>query len=81
MKVKFTLICFVLISFVMFGQSDSLLIRIEIPTYSYHNLRLYGQDFFNYLRTNYLEQGSKTENINVNMGRRKYVFTKSYNNQ
>ena len=68
MKIKLFLLFFVLTPLCLFGQSDSLLYSYGIPTYSYHVMRLYGQDFLNYIKANYLEQHSKMENINVDLG-------------
>jgi len=67
-KIKLFLLFFVLTPLCLFGQSDSLLYSYGIPTYSYHVMRLYGQDFLNYFKANFLEQHSKMENINVDLG-------------
>ena len=79
MKSRITILCIIFISFISFGQSVSLLNSYKIPTYSYHNLRLYGQDFFNYLKTNYLEAGNKSEMINVKTGLEEGLFSQSPN--
>lgn len=66
LTILFLLIC--LLPAFLFAQDNSLLYSYKIPTYSYHSMKLYGQDFFSYLKTNFLEERRKTENIDVSLG-------------
>ncbi len=66
LKILFLLIC-VLPAF-LFAQDNSLLYSYKIPTYSYHSMKLYGQDFLDYLKINRLEERKKEERLNLKLG-------------
>lgn len=73
MNLKNVFLVFLFFPIVIFGQLDKLLDKYEIPTYSFHTMNLYGQDFLNYLKVNYLENNSygsttKTEDFDASLG-------------
>ena len=68
MKQTLKILFFLLFSITLFGQNNTLFDSYKIPTYSYHSLNVYGQDFFSYLRNNYLEKRQQVEEFEVGAG-------------
>lgn len=68
MKTKLFFLLTIMTSILVLGQSDSLLYSYKIPTYSYHNMSLFGEDFINYSKINNFGTKKKTEKFNINLG-------------
>ena len=61
----------------LFCQKSSLFDSYKIPTYTYHSLNIYGQDFFSFLKTNHLDNGYSEEHINMTLGSNEYYLSQS----
>lgn len=77
MKTRLVVLISLVTSILTFGQSSSLLEQYKIPTYSFHNLSVSGQDFFNYFKRNTLDNGGSNEQVNMNFNASDNYFYQS----
>jgi hypothetical protein len=61
MRTGYITLIFLFVTINLSAQSASLFDAYEIPTYSFYNMRISGQDFLSYIKNNYLDKGTSDE--------------------
>ena len=66
MRAKFLIL--LVLPVLVFGQVKDLIDIYGIPSYSYHTMNIFGQDFLNYQQTNYLKRKSSVKDFTIDIG-------------
>jgi len=72
-----SVVAFLFIPALCFGQSSSLLKSYKIPTYSYHSIKINSSDFLDFSRINRLGSRQSDELFNMNLNFEEFMMTQS----